>query len=365
MSRERRSSLTGRPSVRWASGFRLGRSRCDGPRGPGSRTACPGPPCCRSMRASPAPGRRRGRIRRSCRCGGRASARLSSPSATAASSPSDDSLTTASDAGSRRTWRPGSTPTSPGDGCSTARWRGAGRQPQRASLRRADRPAPDPLGRRSTADDLDRAAPAGRPSDARRNSPAATSTCSAPPTAASFAEWAGSRPGRAAFDSSRLTAGPAPLGDAWILAVDEALLSDVGRRSRRDPAPAERGCLHPAPGRPANCWYRRPIAGARCGPRASGRARSSSGESWPGRGNDRGRASRSDPGGGSRAPSVPQSNRRPSPCRWRGRSMCWSFRPTRRARPAVGPLARLRATIPAVTTSKSGAPYRGATKGTQ
>ena len=74
-----------------------------------------------------------------------------------------------------------------------------------------------------------------------------------PGTAASFAKWAGIRPeeARAAFEAlaEALTPVRTPVGDAWILADDEAALSDSVQASCGHAAPAQRRCVLSSVGR--------------------------------------------------------------------------------------------------------------------
>ena len=81
LSRSQILAFGGEPA-RSTGAFRTARSRCGARHGPGSRTACRGPPCSRCTRASRACGRPHGRIRRSSRSGARGTRRTWSPRST-------------------------------------------------------------------------------------------------------------------------------------------------------------------------------------------------------------------------------------------------------------------------------------------
>ena len=144
-----------------------------------------------------------------------------------------------------------------------------------------------------------------------------------PTTATAFGVWAGIRPARAraAFEAlaPSLTPVRTPVGDGWVLAVDEPML-----RAPQSAATRPGSCRAATPtrssrARTASCSCRTPTVAPRCGPRASGRAPSSSGASWSGRGSGRRGMSRCGHGAGSRVPSAQRSSRRRSHCRSQGR----------------------------------------------
>ena len=104
--------------------------------------------------------------------------------------------------------------------------RPARRAPEPSPVRRNDRHGRDPLGRRATADRLDRAArPTSTPAPLASSWPVATCTSSVPRRPKRSRSGRGSVPGGASRRSRRsrrsLTAVRTPVGDAWILTRDE------------------------------------------------------------------------------------------------------------------------------------------------
>ena len=178
------------------SGCPRARHRSGAPRGQDSRTACRAPPCSRSTRASRA--RRR--------------PHWEEPSLVQVWGPRYSTYVIA--AADRAVFTLGRLPDegrarrraedmanrldtflagrAMGDG---EAGRGVGVPSERAPLRGADRPDPDPLGRGAAADDLDRATAGDRsgrrPPGARAHG---TSTCSGRARPEAFAEWAGMSP---------------------------------------------------------------------------------------------------------------------------------------------------------------------------
>ena len=154
----------------------------------------------------------------------------------------------------------------------------ARRAPQLAQVRGADRHGPDPLGRRPAADRLD----GGAARHATRpwldsSSRAGICTSSVPRRPPAFAQWAGITPavGRAAYHAlaGSLTPVRTPVGEAWILAADEATFRTAGRACRPG-----RGCSRAVTHissfreRIASSWCPRPtVVGALWTPRV-----------WPG-----------------------------------------------------------------------------------
>ncbi len=195
----------------------------------------------------------------------------------------------------------------------------ARRTPQPAPVRRTDRHGPDPMGRRATADHLDRAATRGR---SARRAPRAR----APVPAHLRSHHArgvrssgrGSRRVEASTRSTRsrrsLTPVRTPIGDAWILTRDEPTFRAV-------PGPAAPARLLPSGdayfllrGPIASSWSPTPTGVPRSGPLASGRVPSSSRARSSGRGDARRRRSPSNRGVVCRGPRAMRSRRRRSPC---------------------------------------------------
>ena len=157
-SRGRRYWRSGARPACSTSGFRADRARFAARPGRGCRTACPGPPCCRSMRASRKPSRPRGRTRRWSSCGGRGTTSSSSPGATWPCSRSGRYPTTPRAYAGRRISPPGSTPSWPGRGCPTDRRDTRSACTQQPQVRGRDRHGPHPVGGRAATGHLDRTA---------------------------------------------------------------------------------------------------------------------------------------------------------------------------------------------------------------
>ena len=165
----------------------------------------------------------------------------------------------------------------------------ARRPPELSPVRGAHRQGPHPLGWCPPADHLDGAATGRRPGEARLELARRFLHIFGPGTPMAFARWAGIGPAaaRSTFETLEGSLVPvrSPIGDGWILATDEATFRAAGRAGRRRTAPPERRHVLPPVGSRSRDPRagRRPI-GARCGPRASGRAPSSSVARSSGRG---------------------------------------------------------------------------------
>jgi hypothetical protein len=237
-------------------GSRGARRRCAVPPGRGYRTACRALPCSRCTPGSSGSGRRPSTTPRSCSCGGRGSACTSSPSATGASSPSGGSPTTWRVDGRRRTWPRACGGSSTAEACARAT------QGRRSACTPASSATPptgnvvirwdgarQPTLRSVAPPDLD-------PTDARAELARRYLHTFGPATPDGFGAWAGIRApaATAAFEALAGSTTPVrtPLGDAWMLASDEAAfpLSRRGsirprrraaRRARRRGGAAPRG----------------------------------------------------------------------------------------------------------------------------
>ena len=201
--------------------------------------------------------------------------------------------------------------------------RRARRQPERPPLRGADRHRADPLGRRAPADRLDRTASRGRsPRTPASSWHGATCTPSAPARREASPPGPASarvpRSPRSTRSATSLVPVRTPIGDAFVLASDEALL----RAPDGAPAPArllpsgdlfyllqgaDRELLVPDPGQRASLWTSRVWPGAVLvdGDLAG---------TWRRAGAPRHRRRR---GAGSRGENASRSRRRPATCRFR------------------------------------------------
>ena len=219
--------------------------------------------------------------------------RTSSPRATCRSSRSGGCRKTARRGGGRTTWPLDSTRPSTGDAMRYDEAGARARRPrQRAALRRADRHRRDPVGGRAAAHRVDGAAARDGARDGHASSsPVATCTSSVPPRRRRSPSGRGSpRASRRRVRCARRVADPGAHPDRRRVDPRPRRAGVPRRRRTRARPPGSSRAATPTScctGPIASSWSPTPLVAASSGPRACGRAPSSSRARSSGRGGAR------------------------------------------------------------------------------